>query len=473
MKHPPTRRPAKTTPSKQPFFQKAAAVRTSPAFFPGVQPMADPNQIPEQEEEILQTKATPAMAIQQKCAACAKEPQTSSALQPKLTIGQPHDRYEQEADRVADHVVNQISTPQSTVVQPAIAPRITPLIMRQGEGKATAHQPTSQKIQQARGQGTSLDQATRSSMEQAFGADFNGVKIHADSNADQLNRSLNARAFTTGQDIFFRQGEYQPGSQTGQRLLAHELTHVLQQNGNHGEASEIQRTHFSSGYTSWYVAPHMRQAGEAQTYSLEFQLNVAMELALFSEANTDDIDVSAVQDLMASTLNQFGGGWRDIGGQRVYVNWTLNWVSPSQVTRGRAIGIAVLPESVFTNSTADGIFMHEDSTNRIILRGTSAERVLRPATRAERRNRRARREDRLARERATRRFGHEVTHEVGHAVGLSHRTGTVMNDKNTERVDRFLTGEQIRQIVLNITSNRAALPPWLRGEAETTTESSP
>ncbi|MEH1916916.1 eCIS core domain-containing protein [Nostoc sp.] len=64
-------------------------------------------------------------------------------------------------------------------------------------------------------------------MEQAFGADFSGVKVHTNGQSDQLNRSIQARAFTTGQDVFFREREYNPGSQGGQELL----THVVQQNG--------------------------------------------------------------------------------------------------------------------------------------------------------------------------------------------------------------------------------------------------
>ncbi len=76
-------------------------------------------------------------------------------------------------------------------------------------------------------------------MEQSFGADFSGVRIHADGEADQLSRALSARAFTTGQEIYFKQGEYQPDSQPGQMLLAHELTHVVQQTGQSN--STIQR----------------------------------------------------------------------------------------------------------------------------------------------------------------------------------------------------------------------------------------
>ncbi|MGJ7506603.1 eCIS core domain-containing protein [Variovorax sp. GT1P44] len=87
-------------------------------------------------------------------------------------------------------------------------------------------------IDAARGGGQGMDHGTRSRMESAFGADFSGVRIHHDSRADGLSESLSARAFTTGRDVFFRQGEYSPGTSSGRELLAHELTHVVQQNGD-------------------------------------------------------------------------------------------------------------------------------------------------------------------------------------------------------------------------------------------------
>ena len=102
--------------------------------------------------------------------------------------------------------------------------------MRQGGAVGGAvNQDVEQNIQQARGSGQGLAENVRQPMEQAFGADFSGVQVHTDGQADVLNRSLNSRAFATGQDIFFKQGEYQPGSKQGQELLAHELTHVVQQ----------------------------------------------------------------------------------------------------------------------------------------------------------------------------------------------------------------------------------------------------
>jgi hypothetical protein len=86
-------------------------------------------------------------------------------------------------------------------------------------------------IQRERGGGQAIDGSVRRRMEGALGADFSGVRVHTGVHADTLSRALNARAFTTGKDIFFRQGAYTPGSSGGRELLAHELTHVVQQSG--------------------------------------------------------------------------------------------------------------------------------------------------------------------------------------------------------------------------------------------------
>jgi len=85
------------------------------------------------------------------------------------------------------------------------------------------------RINAAKGAGDPIADNVRAPMEQAFGGDFSGVRVHAGDEADGLNQSLQARAFTTGQDIFFRQGEYNPGTTSGKTLLAHELTHAIQQ----------------------------------------------------------------------------------------------------------------------------------------------------------------------------------------------------------------------------------------------------
>jgi hypothetical protein len=97
-------------------------------------------------------------------------------------------------------------------------------------------------IERKRGSGQALDKATQAEMSGSFGADFAGVRVHTDSTADALNKGINAVAFTTGQDIFFSEGSYQPQSSTGKELLAHELTHVAQQGGRWCEASSFWAT---------------------------------------------------------------------------------------------------------------------------------------------------------------------------------------------------------------------------------------
>lgn len=212
--------------------------------------------------------------------------------QGKLSISQPGDIYEQEADSVAQQVMQRMAQPVNRqsiqrealseeeelqmkplansitpLVQRQQAPEVQeelqmksldnstlqrqevpedeeelqmkPMVQRQAESGTDAAPDLEASINQARGGGQPMADNIREPMEQAFGADFSGVKVHTDGQSDQLNRSIQARAFTTGQDVFFGQGEYNPGSRGGQELIAHELTHVVQQNGK-GNAMQSQ-----------------------------------------------------------------------------------------------------------------------------------------------------------------------------------------------------------------------------------------
>ena len=172
------------------------------------------------------------------------------AIQAKLAIGEPNDKYEQEADATAARVVQQINSSTTSQSQPIQRQdledddelQMKPLVQRRenlGGGEASTDLESA--IQSARGSGQSLDANLQQSMGQAMGADFSGVKVHTDSQSDQLNKSIQAKAFTTGQDLFFRQGAYEPSSRGGQELIAHELTHVVQQNGGAVQRSQIQR----------------------------------------------------------------------------------------------------------------------------------------------------------------------------------------------------------------------------------------
>ena len=186
-----------------------------------------------------------------------RRPDTPTPIQAKLTIGEPGDKYEQEADETARQVVQRIHQPQSEKLQRESLPdeedelqmkplgniqreslpdeeeelQMKPMVQRVSDGGIAATQDLEASINQARGGGQPLTKNIREPMEQGFGADFSRVKVHTDTQSDQLNRAIQAKAFTTGQDVFFRQGEYNPGSRGGQELIAHELTHVVQQNG--------------------------------------------------------------------------------------------------------------------------------------------------------------------------------------------------------------------------------------------------
>ena len=93
------------------------------------------------------------------------------------------------------------------------------------------HPDVTAQINSARGRGAPLDPGIREQMSGALGDNFGDVRVHNDGLAATLAQSVQARAFTTGTDIFFASGEYHPGASSGRELLAHELTHVVQQRG--------------------------------------------------------------------------------------------------------------------------------------------------------------------------------------------------------------------------------------------------
>lgn len=151
-------------------------------------------------------------------------------LQAKLQVGPAGDRYEREADRVAGEVMRDLApsvTPDDEFsrVRRSVVDEVVGL-----EGGPLATD-TEARIQRSRGRGSPLPESLRRSMENSFGAHFGTVRVHTDPSADELNRSLRSRAFTVGGDIFFAQNQYQPRVKAGQELLAHELTHTIQQGG--------------------------------------------------------------------------------------------------------------------------------------------------------------------------------------------------------------------------------------------------
>ena len=182
----------------------------------------------------------------------------SRTLQAKLKIGQPNDVYEQEADRVADQVTKMPELSgvgkmgphrENTSIQrkyPKLERYEKKLklygemqrkslknIHKVKENKDPEVTPgLEQEINSMNGGGHPLPDPVLSFLEPRFGYNFNPVRIHTDNRADNLSRSVNALAFTVGNNVFFRSGAYNPISKDGLHLLTHELTHTVQQTGN-------------------------------------------------------------------------------------------------------------------------------------------------------------------------------------------------------------------------------------------------
>ncbi|NBC08548.1 MAG: DUF4157 domain-containing protein [Bacteroidetes bacterium] len=203
-------------------------------------------------------------------------------FQPKLSINQPGDKYEKEADAMAEQVVQAESIQRQSApeeeetmqakqlqrqtnpeeeevlqskplseatiqrkcaeceeegqVQRQAAPEEEELLqskplMRVAEnGTATATPQLTSQLNSSKGGGQPLPKDTLSSMSQAFGTDFSNVRVHTGSRAQEMSEGIQAKAFTHGSDIYFNRGQYNPGATEGKRLLGHELTHVVQQN---------------------------------------------------------------------------------------------------------------------------------------------------------------------------------------------------------------------------------------------------
>ncbi len=168
-------------------------------------------------------------------------------IQAKLRVSQPGDQSEIEADRVADQVMR-TAEPQVQSMSlfsksdDGLAQRQVSNVEEEDEemvqtkpayGGPAAAVPAAEEAQvrPVSSSGRPLDMTARSYMESRFGYNFGNVMVHTDSQATEVARNLNAKAFTLGSDIVFGSGQYEPGTAEGDRLLAHELAHVVQQGG--------------------------------------------------------------------------------------------------------------------------------------------------------------------------------------------------------------------------------------------------
>lgn len=169
-------------------------------------------------------------------------------------------------------------------------------VQRDSDTSGDASPSFESNLQASKGGGSSLPDESRSFFEDRFGADFSGVRIHNDSNSAAMSSSINAHAFTHGQDIYFNSGQYS-GGESGQKLLAHELTHVVQQSGGSVQrkkqsAPEVESSHIQRSF--YFTPSRPRVSGTAihETVLPEF---VKANADLFAEvsipgANRKDVD---------------------------------------------------------------------------------------------------------------------------------------------------------------------------------------
>ncbi|HKR10587.1 MAG TPA: DUF4157 domain-containing protein [Pyrinomonadaceae bacterium] len=169
-------------------------------------------------------------------------PVTSRTLffQPKLTINAPQDQYEREADAVAESVTRMPSAsvqarpmPISGVQRKCSQCEEDAHLQRKemGGDSAGANKEFEDYVGGLPGRGASLPREVRSHFEPRFGHDFSQVKVHTDATAARSAQSINAHAYTFGNNIVFNSGRFSPATDSGSKLLAHELTHVVQQSG--------------------------------------------------------------------------------------------------------------------------------------------------------------------------------------------------------------------------------------------------
>ncbi|MFP4124871.1 eCIS core domain-containing protein, partial [Coleofasciculus sp.] len=186
--------------------------------------------------------------------------------------------------------------------------QMKPLVQRKSSGGGMAATPElEQSIASAKGSGQPIADDVRQPMEQAFGADLSGVKIHTDSKADHLNRSVGARAFTTGQDVFFRQGEYNPGSKDGQELMAHEFTHVLQQTASIQRKPEIEATEDAMGEHVVNQVNAINQGGTAHT-GIHYAHNFQRRAQLYKQ---DPVNNSRYKEYADKWNDDYWNGYAD------------------------------------------------------------------------------------------------------------------------------------------------------------------
>jgi hypothetical protein len=308
------------------------------------------------------------------CAACG-----THQIQPKLTIGSVGDPYEQEADQVAQRVMRMADPRvQRRAGRHDETGEIAIQTKRATPQKATVSPDVEGQLRSA-GSGQPLSHGARAFFEPRFGHDFSSVRVHIGEAADGLNRRLSARAFTMGEGIFFRQGEYKPDSQAGKELLAHELTHVVQQGGAVQRSVGLER---SNGDPDAIRTLENDEDSEFETSVPDIQTDFAIEPPNPTADAAALTDAQVQEAIKYNTIKMRGadaaliGSLRDVLGidpappsiDEDFVNAVARWQAANNLTQDGKLGPGTAAP-LFAELRAEGLGAESTALANLIRRG--------------------------------------------------------------------------------------------------------
>lgn len=231
-----------------------------------------------------------------------------SKVQPKLEVGAANDAFEREADRVADQVMRMPDSPAGELPEEEEEKLVSPKADTGGVTPLSGE--LADRIQALVGGGSPLGEGERAFFEPRFGADFSQVRVHTGPEAEEAASALNAQAFTLGHDIAFGPGRYAPGTEEGMRLMAHELTHVVQQSDD-GEGEAIQRAvDFTANFSGISLTPNPGVTITGDDYEnnyAQFSADANVTAVGDTAAELDQWDVGILQDMVVNWEREY---WR-------------------------------------------------------------------------------------------------------------------------------------------------------------------
>ena len=304
-----------------------------------------------------------------------------AVLQPKLKIGQPDDKYEQEADRVAEQVMRmsesqltssaeEKSTLNGETIQRACASYLEDkeLIQVKTTGDITPEvtPAINSSIQSLQGGGKPLSTSERSFFEPRFGTNFSDVRIHSDAKAATAARSINARAFTLGNNIAFGAGEYSHDSPAGRKLFAHELTHVIQQSSGLTSFSSGENSEHTIFNSQEYVTP---KPSEQLSNTKIFEQNPVLQQRMVSNVpdhmglvqldRAPDVSHNGLDTFILGTSSNARVVAAQVGQQPSDARVSLRFSSLSQTLRNPPISDRTMTLSIFSGAARNTRIVNE------------------------------------------------------------------------------------------------------------------